>query len=156
MVYLTPDTYEIINKADVESLNTKDKEKLIELDEMIVPVIQCLNKKGYTTFACCSGHPYDVIYGTDDVYLTTYILFDKGIVLPSCPEDSIIEAGTYADNSIRFGIRHYEEIRNGTSKYYQICNKILKIMKTWMKWAESLPEYDQKSASSSFVELLNK
>jgi hypothetical protein len=155
MVYMTPNTYELISKTDSESLDNVDSNTLIELDEMIAPVIQVLNKKGYKTYACCSGHPYDVIDGTNDVVLTSYILFDGGIILPSCPEDDIIEAGTYADKKIRFGIRHYEEIRNGKTKYYQVFNKIIKIMKNWMKWAESLPVYDAKLASKSFVELLN-
>ncbi|MFW5962674.1 MAG: hypothetical protein ACOCQR_03560 [bacterium] len=44
------------------------KEHLVPIDELILPVIQELNYKGYTTLACCAGHAYDGIP-------STYILF---------------------------------------------------------------------------------
>lgn len=33
----------------------------IEVDDMIAPIIQILNMKGYRTKACCAGHPFTII-----------------------------------------------------------------------------------------------
>lgn len=60
--------------------------ELVTLDELMIKPIVELNKKGYKTQFCCSGHdlrgPYDQ---------NGYILFDHGIKLPSAPEGWDIE-----------------------------------------------------------------
>jgi len=46
------------------------QQNIAEIDDLISETIQILNKKGYKTTACCSGHNYDV----NDIS-RTYILF---------------------------------------------------------------------------------
>lgn len=59
------DTIPIISGIKVDLNNNKLDEKpisFIELDELIVPAIFELNRKGYRTSYCCSGHiggPYE-------------------------------------------------------------------------------------------------
>lgn len=43
-------------------------DKVIEVDELMLPIIMELNEKGYATDSCCSGHFYDK-------YSTPYIMF---------------------------------------------------------------------------------
>ena len=59
------DTIPIISDIKVDLSNNKlDEEPIgfIELDELIVPAIFELNRKGYRTLYCCSGH-IDEPYG---------------------------------------------------------------------------------------------
>lgn len=52
----------LINKTDFSIIYFNDDEKTqndyFECDDLIAPAISLLNKKGYKTKFCCSGHPY--------------------------------------------------------------------------------------------------
>lgn len=77
--------------------------ELVTLDELMIKPIVELNKKGYKTEYCCSGHdlrgPYDQ---------NGYILFVPGIKLPSAPEGWDVERGEFG---IRICIRsHIEDV----------------------------------------------
>ena len=80
----------------------------VEIDELIAPTIQVLNRKGYITTGCCSGHSlkdtitaitsyspnnsemgYKVIH--DRIY-DTHIAFKEGISLPSLPPEFVMES----------------------------------------------------------------
>ena len=50
------------------------------VDDEMAPTIQILNRKGYLTLICCSG-----VHKSRDNLSTSYILFKKGISLPSLP-----------------------------------------------------------------------
>jgi hypothetical protein len=69
----------------------------VQIDELIAPSIQILNRKGYITIGCCSGHSfkdhvtklsseveYEVIYGQGSGY-NSHIMFKEGISLPNLP-----------------------------------------------------------------------
>ncbi len=68
MAYLDKNTFEVVDN-------------IIEIDDRMVPIIQELNKKGYKTTYCCSGHeditridytPY-FIYPEDHLSTNNYI-----------------------------------------------------------------------------------
>lgn len=46
-MYISEDSFEILDKPD---------EKSFEVDDLIAPAISQLNKLGYVTAFCCSGH----------------------------------------------------------------------------------------------------
>lgn len=60
--------------------------QLIHLDEMIYPTIRLLNKKGWITRYCCSGHIYGKIQ-------QAYIYFEPKYVkeLPSLPKGFVLD-----------------------------------------------------------------
>ena len=55
MVYLNLKTNKIHHDLDIEGFDDYLKD-YIAVDDMIAPVIQLLNEKGYTTTFSCSGH----------------------------------------------------------------------------------------------------
>ena len=63
-------------KCDAKDNHWKDPN--IEIDSKLAFQISVLNKKGYKTKFCCSGHAYEE-------FVTTYIYFEDKI--DSCPED---------------------------------------------------------------------
>lgn len=159
MAYMDKNTYKFINKEDIKNIDNND---IIELDEMIAPIIQLLNLKGYKTSSSCSGHPYkdELIPGINIMYISSYITFEDGIILPSYPKNAIISTNSYIiDGSLNFTIKCYKDIikiNNSGSDYYRIYNKIVKVMKIWMKWAERLPDYNKSETVESLINLLNK
>lgn len=62
--------------------------ELVTLDELMIKPVVELNKKGYKTQYCCSGH--DLRSPADQ---NGYIMFDRGIKLSSAPEGWDIERG---------------------------------------------------------------
>ena len=57
MSYLNLESGEIVAGSNIDGL----LDHFIEVDEVIAPVICELNRKGYKTRACCSGHPFDYL-----------------------------------------------------------------------------------------------
>jgi len=49
-----------------------------KIDEIIAPIIELLNKKGYKTRACCSGHYWDNKI-PDMLDANCYIMFENNI-----------------------------------------------------------------------------
>lgn len=95
---------------------------VIELDELIAPVIIVLNKKGYMTRFSCSGHWYK--------YSTPYIVFEDEEHLPdSLPKHFTLEG----NNVIRY------EFDNEQSVELKF-NELLEINKSLLKWATLLDE----------------
>ena len=100
--------------------------KVIETDELITPTIMLLNKKGYYTDYCCSGHWYDSS-------CNIYISFDCDIKLPFYPECFNVE-----HNENRVVLR-----KMLTDKKYSIQSKInliYKCNKILYRWAKNLPK----------------
>lgn len=57
MAYINKNDFSIVGYVDNYIL----AEDYFECDDLIAPAISLLNKKGYKTEFCCSGHPYSVI-----------------------------------------------------------------------------------------------
>ena len=55
MAYINKKDFSIIAGSNIDGY----LDDYFECDDMIAPVIQELNRKGYTTEYCCGGHPYE-------------------------------------------------------------------------------------------------
>ena len=104
--------------------------EIVEVDELMIPVIIELNKKGYFTQYCCSGH----FYGQ---HPNGYIMFKKDIDIPNIPKYFKRE-NNKKGLVIRSTIKHNLNIK---PDYYD-CFKIYKNAEILLKWAISLP-YNQ-------------
>ena len=131
------------------NLDGKDKEyhmcpknsctgEIIEVDELMLPIIIELNKKGYTTLNCCSGHYYEEIPHC-------YIMFKKTIIFDSLPKEF-----TYQKNEPRTTIENCFGVLNSDSTYIidKYKNKEDKLYKLillanieLLKWVKKLPKY---------------
>lgn len=72
MAYINKNDFSIVGYVDNYVL-AKD---YFECDDLIAPAISLLNKKGYTTEFCCSGHPFAII---------------DSCALSECPTDELKE-----------------------------------------------------------------
>jgi len=119
--------------------------KGIELDELIIPIISILNKKGYKTKYCCSGHGLDSLVSmkrkSADLINNWYIMFDglykyKELNLDSLKLDGVnIEFENFDGDTI---IRHrfIDELEN----FYIALGFVSSLNITMYDWANSLPE----------------
>ena len=98
--------------------------EIVEIDELMIPVIKTLNEKGYCTEYCCSGH-----YG--EGYTNTYIKFSEWVELPEELPDGFVyeERG----NVIR---KNYVDNLHPNEKYIEILNAT----KDLIEWADNLPD----------------
>lgn len=109
---------------------------LIQVDELFVPVIIELNKKGYKTHYCCSGHIHEGHSGCIGSYIYFYSDISEDIEnnikrnMPQGYEFSYMSDG---------GIHINKRFNSNLSK-----NKLLKLICEnaieMTKWAENLPD----------------
>lgn len=78
MSYLNLKTNKIYNYIN----SNKELNDCIEVDEMIAPIIQLLNEKGYRTTYCCSGHLFS------DIFSNTVL--EKDLVVDHFKDDCIL------------------------------------------------------------------
>ena len=79
---------------------------IIELDELMIPVIQRLNNIGFDTAFCCSGHMYE-----DKLNFGAYIMFTKegkDRLLYANPEFELPESWYLDKHNANFTIRNVE------------------------------------------------
>lgn len=98
-------------------------DRVVEIDELIIPAIIALNKKEYITEFCCSGH----VYGTGT---GGYIKFAAGIAVDSAPSGWKIEKGLNGEFIIRYTI----ESDNDSDRYIEILDS----MESLMLWVSQL------------------
>ena len=105
---------------------------LVQIDEMLLTTISVLNKKGYHTKFCCSGHVYDT-------FPQTYIYFTGDVKLPDIPEGFRYEDGYYGGG---FCIRKDVE-DDWTPRYshMEILQRNLKLI----EWATELPHLNESN-----------
>ena len=111
--------------------------QVVEIDDMILPLIKILNEKGYMTTYTCSGHSYE-----KDT--NTYIAFDIETVPKSIPKGFIMEDEeyykqnnwTFLNNKICFR----KWYRNIDKK--DIPKELLKTMLDLIEWVEELPSFE--------------
>ena len=108
MFFLTKDCkyYFTTSYSTPEGIDKSERQTCFEIDELIFPIIQLLNQKGYTTKYSCAGHYYkndieDIIFDwydmecsevkfidtsnrfADESWSEPYIMFDSGIEPPN-------------------------------------------------------------------------
>jgi len=103
--------------------------EVVEVDELMIPAIIELNKKGYYTEFCCSGHIYDVSAGG-------YIKFAEGIEIETPPNGWEIESALMDDTTI---IRYTFESEDKLDKYIEI----MEAMQSLMCWVLLLGECEE-------------
>lgn len=114
----------------------------ILIDDLIAPTIQVLNRKGYITEWCCSGHPLKdcfIIDGEFGKYRkesgqpNSYISFKEGISLPMLPPEFVMDS---------LGSRLVIRKRyNDDNDFFKISLNILAAMEQLYKWALNLPNF---------------
>lgn len=100
---------------------------LVEVDELLIPTIKILNKKGYSTKFCCSGH-------YDSQHPNGYIAFEDWVELPSIPNGFKFDED-YDCIVIRSTLSYTTPT---LEDFKAICDNA----KTLLDWAMSLPEYE--------------
>jgi len=127
----------------------------VAIDDLIAPAIQVLNRKGYLTAGCCSGHPFSdsisydgtktkfkVLYGQRMYY--SHVVFKEGVSLPSMPPGFTASfKSVYApDMETETGrvIVIEKEINNG-SNFLKNFRIILETMEQLYEWALGLPDF---------------
>jgi len=110
-MFINNDTYKIEMTSSGNSF---------EVDDLIAPAISILNKKGYRTAFCCSGH-VDCFPNPQ----LAYIAFEFGCITPEH-----LPAGWYWESD---GQMEYE-YDNATK------DMISEVMAELVVWAESLPD----------------
>jgi hypothetical protein len=98
---------------------------LVEVDENFIESISLLNKKGYTTKNCCSGHtnPKDVHHA--------YIQFEGHVVLPSLSNKYLYDECSY-------------RIENDTIRIYFKSKDMLDLQKEILRSALDVLSWSKK------------
>lgn len=112
---------------------------VVEVDDMLLPIIKKLNLKGYITKYCCSGHSY--VNNTD-----TYIAFNIDTVPKIIPKDFVLENEEYyKENNWTFigdmiCIRKsYEDIPKN-----EIHEELLKTHLELIRWVDLLEDNSEE------------
>lgn len=134
---------------------------IFECDELMAPIICILNRKGYKTKYCCSGHVNNDIYNKDEVGLivnnnSCYIAFeddpktltDKRFVVPKgfkieMPMNDV-RVYDYLDGSYiepDWGCIIRKTYRNHAPRFIQMLNTA----RVLYLWAEQLPIMSERN-----------
>lgn len=112
--------------------------KIRQIDELMIPTIIELNKKGYVTEFCCSGHLYTRT-------VDPYISFAREYLFSSLPEHWYQNRIPLDPKFKKFKVRLGGKIINkNTMNNFELYNLILEVNKSIYKWALDLPEYDRE------------
>lgn len=140
-VYIGTKTFEIYGSINDERIS----EPLFECDELMAPTIQILNRLGFATQSCCSGHIYDFKHPKNStpkwMESTCYIMFkdtfndleDKGFQIPKGFE--VLDPADYLEPwDYDWGFIMQKEYDEKENKLFQI----LETVKDLYNWACSL------------------
>ena len=90
-----------INKKDFSIVGYVDdfvlEDDYFECDDLIAPAISLLNKKGYKTEFCCSGHPYSTIDSCAIAEYPSDELKEKMNIIFICPSKESYSVPDWVD-----------------------------------------------------------
>lgn len=143
------DEIEFIETSGIKCMDKNCGGELFEVDELFAPIISLLNKKGYKTLFCCSGHiksESDVLYCEKytkyhkSISIESYIMFEQGIVLPNLPDGYAMDKndGGKHDNTIR---KSFNNKKHPKTLLREIIENTLSVL----DWVEKLPEYKKEN-----------
>lgn len=82
VVYMNPEDFSYVIKTE----DSRYDKSYFEVDEFIAPIIQILNRKGFRTKYCCSGHAVNTLYktreGKEETGFKCYIYFEDAAYIP--------------------------------------------------------------------------
>ncbi len=150
MVLINRATFDIIMTDLPRIMQSGD---YFEVDELIAKPIQILNRKGYITDFCCSGHPFafvtegsmegDPEHKINEMRFESsnraYISFKAGICLPTLPPGFFIDDSTHKKQN---KVVIYKIYNN--NKVYVFIRDILETMEQLYEWAFNLPDFENK------------
>ena len=118
---------------------------VVEIDDMILPIIKLLNQKGYISTFCCSNHSYEAGNKSN-----TYISFESECVPNTVPNGFYIEDKKwYEENHPNFVYttdkdicirKYYDDELDEFELHVEIC----KTMVDLMEWAEELDDISEE------------
>jgi hypothetical protein len=137
--------FKVYNQKTIKNNMCKVKNcygDIVEIDELFVPVIIELNKKGYNTVACCSSH-FDS--NSHNAY-SSYIYFDDEYKFSSLPDGYMYDQDLYPwvdwkengydkRNTIRIEFNKNKDIN-----FNELSKSIINNAVSVLEWAEGLDE----------------
>lgn len=131
------------SKVILQSEDDTKEVELIEIDKDIVESISILNKKGYHTVFCCSGHIHE------NVSSRPYVIFDKNYYFDSYPEGWVEDEEYNSDGDVRkmlvggdadlwFGIEFPIKHKSVTEK------DLSRGLDSLLKWVNNLKKVEEK------------
>lgn len=116
---------------------------MIELDDLMITPILLLNKKGYKTEWCCSGHVYEhgntgYIRFIDNIFMYNYVIKPNGKINLNNNKYLYID-----DNKT---IRAKDD-KKDTMTLRELNKSIMDFNMEILKWALALPNFDELSTT---------
>jgi len=141
--------YKVYNQKTIKNNMCKVKEcygDVVEVDELFVPVIAELNRKGYRTIACCSSH-FDS--GSHNAQ-SSYIYFDDEYLFSNLPKGYMYDQDMYPlvdweghghdkRNTIRIQFN-----KDKNKSFSELSKDIFNNAISVLVWAEGLEELKEK------------
>ena len=156
MMYIDTKTFEVI--GDISDARVSGP--LFECDELLAPTISILNKIGFSTEFCCSGHAYDYKENANCTipywkHNSCYICFSKeleemekdGFIVPEGYE--VMKSDDYfdiaEDGEAPWKVQIFKEFDSKESSFLQVLNNA----KTLYTWACAMAYAKEKELEST-------
>ena len=147
MAYMHKETFVISHS--INSVSNPDD--YFEIDDMIALTVQLLNRKGYLTTHCCSGHMFPDLASINNLYEDSYnddcyISFVEGISLPKLPPEFYISSISFStDDKFAFPNKHLTICKDyDTDDARETMRCIFETMEQLYEWVLTLPEFSHK------------
>jgi hypothetical protein len=139
----------------------KNKLTCFEVDENFALIIQMLNRKGYYTYGCCSGHPVELLCNNYSENLTRLnTTFSVGVAkrafIMFCAEYELgcaasAESSRVYNCDLRKNVKCLEWFFENKSGTFELQNEITNLVTNLEKWAECLPSIATEEVRTNWV-----